>query len=353
MDMNWRKYNIYISLGVTAVILLWIMNYKIYGIWLPVRLVLAVWFLIGGYFVLLHTGFNALIIGKAVWKRVLGLSMLILLMVTLYDLTYWVIYDFYPSIGIQLFKTDLPFHAERFQSRILSNFLLLFISALLATMIRLYRMIHQRTKDLEIQLTEMKMQFSTAQIYPHFVESVTGTAIGRSLLNSAFGDNQSLVRLAQVMRYVLTAQGDPDVLIPLNEEWGQLNRLVKVVQWKYGRSKVQVICNSSFPSETKTVPVSLLTLFENAVKYADLKEDGKIILEMSADPSGYKFTCTNRIDPHKQVSTRGSGFGLSNLQKRIDQSGLPIHLETRSEGGQYHAILVQGYSYENDRKEEL
>lgn len=351
MNVNWRKYLVFISFGIIAAFVVWIMNYKIYGIWFPVRMVLAVLFLVGGYFALLHMGFNGLMIGRTVWKRVWGLSLIILLIVTLYDLTYSVVYDFYPAMGIQLFRDDLPFHAERFKSRIFSNFSLIFISALLATMIRLYLMIHQKTKALEIQLTEMKMQFSTAQIYPHFVESVTGSAIGRSLLNSAFGDRQSVVRLAQVMRYVLTAQGDPDARIPLAEEWGQLNSLVKVVQWKYGKSKVQVTRNGSFPPEMKTVPVSLLTLFENAIKYADLKGDGRIILEMSTDHTGYTFTCTNRIDPPKQVSIRGSGFGLSNLQKRIDQSGLPIHLETRNEGGWYYAILVHGYAHESNRME--
>lgn len=115
--------------------------------------------------------------------------------------------------------------------------------------------------------------------------------------------------------------------------------------------QVQVTRNGSFPPEMKTVPVSLLTLFENAIKYADLKGDGRIILEMSTDHTGYTFTCTNRIDPPKQVSSRGSGFGLSNLQKRIDQSGLPIHLETRNEGGWYYAILVHGYAHESNRME--
>jgi len=341
MNKAWRTYIIFFSLGIVLALIVWVVNYVLYGVWIPILSITAIWFLISGYFLIAYLGLLMLFVGAGMWKRLLGLLILIVIGLTLFDVTYWAIYKIYPQLGIQLYLPDVPFVEEYFRSRILSNFSFIFILALLAALFRLYLLRVRRMKELNNQLEQMKLQFSSAQIYPHFVESVTVTALGQSLLNSSPGGRRCLEQLAGVMRYVLNAQRNADHLIALEEEWKQLCRLAEVAQWKYGKSKVKVKISGMIPPGQLTVSVGLLTLFENALKYADFHDKGNITISLIVGQEGFQFTSTNAVDPQKQGSLEGSGFGLQHLRTRIEQSGLPIKLEVSQDSKTFSARFMQ------------
>jgi len=343
MKKAWRTYNIFISLGVVLALIVWIVNYVLYGFWIPILSIAAILLLIGSYFLIVYLGLLMLFVGAGIWKRLMGLLILAVIGLSLFNVTYWAIYKIYPQLGIQLYLPDVPFVEEYFRSRILSNFSFIFILALLAALFRLYQLRVRRLNELSYQLEQMKLQFSSAQIYPHFVESVTVTALGQSLLNSSPGGRKCLEQLAGVMRYVLNAQRNADHLISLEEEWKQVCRLAEVAQWKYGKSKVKLEINEMIPIDQWTISVGLLTLFENALKYASFCDEGNISISLIVGQEGFQFTSTNAVDPLKQVSLEGSGFGLQYLRTRIEQSGLPIKLEVSQDSKIYNARFIQKF----------
>lgn len=327
MKCAWRKYGIIYIVIIFLPIILWVGNYSIYGYWFPWTKILAVALLIGMYFFLLY-GAWILVINYGGWiRQLIGILIIILLSFSLFNVSYWAIYKWFPKLGIMLYDSKVAFDTAHFRSRIISNFIFLFLFSLASALYRAYRLRTQRIHSLSDQLEQLKDQFSAAHIFPHFVESITGMALGQSLFNSNPQGRLCLEQLAAVMRYILHNQSDLDRLVPLQAEWSQVERLVDIARWKYGKHKLSVIQIGRMDSNLMILPVSLITLLENALKYTDLNEQWPIKIKLNVDMNGYSFSCSNPISLQKPPGRTISGFGLQNLRNRMERSKCNFQLK--------------------------
>jgi hypothetical protein len=348
-------WNTYWPLLISFVIfscLIWIINQLLYGIWLPPKVVGGVILIIMSYLTILYLCFLVLWIHPSYLYKIFSSLMLILVFMTLFEVLYWVIYIVYPRWGIQLYSPDIPFRPEQFRGRMATNFLGVTIWALACSFIVLYYRIRKQMKESLATVKLLKDRFSSAHIYPHFVESVTATVIGRSLLRNSMGGRRSLEQLAGVMRYVLDRQAEPDQLVSLEEEWKQVNRMAGVVRWMYGKDSMRVRLEGRVDPGLMIIPVSMVLLLENSLKHADMAGEGRIEIRLHGWENGFRLICTNPVDQKgadkapaagraATPDTRAGGFGLQDLERRIERSGLDMGLNIIETDQQFRIELFQ------------
>lgn len=317
-------------------------NYLIYGRWLPVPTVLGIAALFMLYFSLFFMGFLALL-WKPSWRIKAGALCCMILAVVVYeDLTYQIIYSIYPAWGIVLYDPNVAFSRAVYSSRITSHLISAVSGALTVALIMSWIWRTQNIKQLEHQIAEMSLRFSSAHIYPHFIQSVVASSLGRSLLSSSRGTGNSLEKLAGVMRYALHVQTSNQMLVALEDEWKHLLDLVKVAHGKFGKHPIYLECEGYPEQSVQTLPMSLITLLENAIKFADLQQGGTILILAEFKETGFRFECRNTWNERSENNSKGGGFGLRNLRERIEASGLNARLDHGIDGDWYRACWYQG-----------
>lgn len=330
-----------IVVGVLLMSIIWLGNYLIYETWLPGSIVFSLLALLMTYISLLYIGFLWLWGAVSWWSRSVVIILILFLISTLKDITYWYFYEWLPRWDVLFYDQDKPFNPKQFNRRILSGFVMMVITSLSMSFYMLYKSSQYKRKELNEKLSDMALRFSSAHIYPHFVQSVTSSAIGHGLFGSA--RQRSMEYLHAVMRYVLKVQQESDVLVTLQEEWEYARKLLEVARSHYGSTQIQWDVSGKIPKGMHTVPMVLITFIENSLKHSDPGEHVSIKVRLEVSEAGFVFTCVNPL-ARSTIPASGSqegGFGISNLQDRIDQSGFPIHIHAASEQRNFIARVTQ------------
>lgn len=327
--------------GILLLSIIWPGNYYIYDFWLPKSIVFSVVGLMMVYISLFYFGFVWLFDVRSSMLRTVILLLFFLLIATVNPIVYWYFYDWLPRWDIWFYDPDKPFNETQFNRRIVNGLMLILITSLSMAFFRLYKHHQDKRDELHRKLTDMSLRFSSAHIYPHFVQSVTSSAIGQGLLGRT--KQRSMDYLHAVMRYVLQVQKEPDVLVTLHDEWQYASKLLEVAQMHHDNHSIQVEMKGKIPKWLHTVPMVLITLVENSLKHSSLQVSMTIEINFVVDEEGFLFTCINTLMPvdfSMQESNVG-GFGMRNLRDRIEQSGLDIQLTAGPEQGNFIARVAQ------------
>lgn len=319
-----------------------VINWKIYERWIPVEKALIVGLLVWAAIWIIYDCIWALAMGA--WRRkLLAVVILIGIWFVIFDVAYALVYNWLPRWGILLYVPDLEFRPAQFRARIMVNLVVIVLSSAVVLFFRNYVFAKLEVRRLAKEVEKLRQEFQKAVISPHFIESIMGTAIFRALLRSEKGAHESMEALAGIMRFVLDRQANAYDLVPLQAEWKQIDAMVRIARWKYGKDKVELRLQGNPGREEATVPVSMLTLVENAFKYADWEQEGAVSIRFTVRDMGYSFEVDNAIMADKQAAA-GSKFGLPALRVRLAQSGLGIGLETSERNGRFFAKLYKKYT---------
>ncbi|MFU1855682.1 histidine kinase [Sphingobacterium sp. NGMCC 1.201703] len=273
------------------------------------------------YFKLLD--FNLRMVISSAWsKRGVGVLMFLFILFTYIPFSKWVIYDFYPHIGIFLFKINSDFDTVQFKLRVGSSFssVLLFTvgNGFFRKRKRQQSLLEADNNNAKNEIDNLRYQLSLRDINPHFVESILSTGIGRSLMGEGRESVDMLIRFNQVLRYVLDQDIAGMKTIPLKIEWDYLIDLTDILQWKYGDTIVELYVDMDWEKcHHQIIPMSLVTILENAIKYAVFQSKGALVIRLVLSRYGFVFECRNFFDPVQRAMMKSSNFGLSNLQQRL------------------------------------
>ncbi len=154
------------------------------------------------------------------------------------------------------------------------------------------------------------------QLQPHFLFNSLNS------VNALIGSDpkrarQMMQQLSDFFRYTVR-QGD-DTLISLDEEWQHLQLYLAIEQVRFGH-RLQVEQDLSEAARQRLMPPLLLQpLVENAVKHGLYGTTGDTHIKVAAwsAPRKLHIAISNPYDPEEAPRSRGTGFGLSSVNRRL------------------------------------
>jgi LytS/YehU family sensor histidine kinase len=140
-----------------------------------------------------------------------------------------------------------------------------------------------------------------------------------------------------------TLRRNEQEIVPLGEELLQLERYLQIEKVRFGHRLDTSVQQAEDCKEAKLPAMILQPLMENAIKYGLYDTIGTVMIRLEA-------LCTNRqlvirvqnpYDPDTAPASKGAGFGLSSVQRRLYLLyGRNDLISTTTEGSRFITTLV-------------
>ena len=172
-------------------------------------------------------------------------------------------------------------------------------------------------KELENQKLQAELSFLKLQVNPHFLFNALNNIYSLSVMEKSTKTGQSVMKLSELMRYVLYEKEDAQNRVSLDKEIRHINSYIDLEKLRHPGD---VYINFSIEGEIngkRIVPLLLFPLIENACKHGILTDAQKPVdINLKVTDHQLNFSIENSINSYQKDEV--GGIGLPNVQKRLD-----------------------------------
>jgi LytS/YehU family sensor histidine kinase len=212
-----------------------------------------------------------------------------------------------------------PFWGKDFAVRLAIAFLVLgcvaLVYVLVGTMEDREIQIHRKS-DAEKLAREAELFRLQQQLQPHFLFNSLNS-ISALVGSDPTQARKMIQQLSEFLRGTL--KKDDQQLIPLEEELHQLRLYLEIEKIRFGH-RLQTEIEIAESAKSSTIPALLLQpIVENAIKFGLYDTIGQVMIRIKAirENNQLQVTVSNPFDPETASPTRGTGFGLASVQRRL------------------------------------
>ena len=245
---------------------------------------------------------------KHIFRYLIALAIALLLFTPIY---YYLEQYYYPSIGWKSYTLDLNF-SFALMITISSNFLPIFLGILLSYLMD-WRTMRMEKEIAEKEQLKTELAFLKSQVNPHFLFNTINDIYALTQQQSEQAP-EALLKLSELLRYMLRESDDPYVL--LNKEIEYLENVIELQKiGQKGFSYVDFTITGN-TEKLKIAPLILINFIENAFKhgvFADKKAPIRIDIQLGQ--GAFHLNMTNKINMLKKDKT--GGIGLVNVKRRL------------------------------------
>src|SRR5258708_1755170 len=197
----------------------------------------------------------------------------------------------------------------------------------------------QRRNDAERMAKEAELFKLRQQLAPHFLFNSLNSI--SALIGSRPEQARKMIQqLSDFLRGNL--KKEEQQWVPLSEELQYLELYLDIEKVRFGhRLDTQITCGEDCMN-SKLPPMLLQPIVENAIKFGlyDTTEAVTISISARAGDHFVRITVQNPFDPETSRPTKGAGFGLSSIQRRLYLLFARADLlETKIEGQLFTTIV--------------
>jgi two-component system, LytTR family, sensor kinase len=179
----------------------------------------------------------------------------------------------------------------------------------------------QQQKEINLQLEQQKLQIENAflrsQINPHTLHNILNMLYSKSIRADAPELSEAILILSNLMRYSLESATDANGFVPLEKELEQINNTIKINQLRASNKFNIDFKVAGDADQAKIIPLMLITLVENAFKYAELNDEAyPLLLHITLDKNSFVFYMHNKKRT-VIVHETSHGIGLENTRQRL------------------------------------
>jgi two-component system, LytTR family, sensor kinase len=199
----------------------------------------------------------------------------------------------------------------------------------------------QRKADAEKLSKEAELFKLRQQLAPHFlfnslnsISALTGSQPEQA--------RKMIQQLSDFLRGNL--KKEEQQWVPLSEELQYLQLYLEIEKVRFGHRLTTLIDSDEASLSMKLPPMLLQPIVENAIKFGlyDTTEPVTITLKARAEANYVLITVCNPFDPETTRPKKGTGFGLSSVQRRLYLLFARTDLlETRIENDNIFTIIVK------------
>ncbi len=172
----------------------------------------------------------------------------------------------------------------------------------------------QENLFLHQQKLQLENAFLRSQINPHTLHNILNMLYSKSIKANAPELGDAILLLSNLMRYSLETATDANGLVPLEKELEQINNTIKINQLRSNNKFHIDFKVTGDAGRAKVIPLVLITLVENAFKYAELNEaSDPLLLHITLDQNNFVFYMHNKKRSPVLHET-SHGIGLENTR---------------------------------------
>ncbi|MEW4365854.1 histidine kinase [Aliikangiella sp. GXAS 306] len=203
----------------------------------------------------------------------------------------------------------------------------------------------QTNIELELQLSEFRIQSLLSQLEPHFLFNALNSIASLVRISDKKQALSAISRLSDLLRYALEASSQK--LVNFENELEFVKDYLSLQSLRFeDKLAINIIDNRAIKNQ-ECPPFLLQTFVENAIKHG-LEAQGQqmvLTIEISATAKDLSLKVANTHQPAEH-SESGFGIGLTNLKARLDiLYQQDIAFKTHQDAQQYQVALtlpVQG-----------
>jgi two-component system, LytTR family, sensor kinase len=202
----------------------------------------------------------------------------------------------------------------------------LMIGFLVMSCFTLYSVLNQLGDEKELQIrrkTDAEKLARDAELFklqqqlqPHFLFNSLNSI--SALVGSQPSQARTMIQqLSEFLRGTL--RKNQEELVPLAEELRQLKLYLDIEKIRFGHRLDTHIQMQDNCIHARIPPLLLQPVMENAIKFGLYDTTGEVEISLKASCNGQLLTLivTNPFDPETNSTSRGTGFGLSSVQRRL------------------------------------
>ncbi|WP_121355531.1 sensor histidine kinase [Flavisolibacter nicotianae] len=172
-------------------------------------------------------------------------------------------------------------------------------------------------KERETENLKTELSFLRSQVSPHFMFNVLNNMV--ALARKKSDDLEpSLIKLSQLLRYMLYETGEDKVLLEKEVEY--LQSYIDLQKQRFGKNVAIHTCFSILEKGHTIEPMLLIPFVENAFKHGTgLLTDATIEVKLAVKDGVLFFEVRNRYNGElAETKDKTSGIGLNNVRRRLE-----------------------------------
>jgi two-component system LytT family sensor kinase len=182
--------------------------------------------------------------------------------------------------------------------------------------IREHQQTELREKETEKLMREAELSGLRQQIQPHFIFNSLNS------ISALAGTNPNLARkmIEQLSDFLRgTIKKESNQLVPLKDEFNHLQLYLEIEKVRFGHRLITDVKADDAAFEMKLPSLLLQPVLENAIKFGLYDTVGEVIITVGAkaEQNYLVIEIKNPFDPLSAVPKKGTGFGLSSIQRRL------------------------------------
>lgn len=197
----------------------------------------------------------------------------------------------------------------------------------------------QQKSILEMQNLKSELSLLKYQMNPHFIFNTLNN-IDSLVHTSPEKASQSIIRLSEIMRYVLY-EANVDY-VPLEKEVNYLKSFIALNELRFGKGIADFEVQMSDP-QMLVAPMLFVPLVENAIKHGNKKIPFPAVKIVLHQENMLCFTVENTI-AEENFKDKVGGIGLVNLQRRLEllyQGRYDFHTEIKDTNHYYSKLCLK------------
>jgi LytS/YehU family sensor histidine kinase len=174
----------------------------------------------------------------------------------------------------------------------------------------------RRSHDAEQLTREAELYKLRQQLQPHFLFNSLNSINALVSLNPGLARTM-IQQLSDFLRG--TIKREENTWISLEEELQQLRLYLEIEKVRFGH-RLQAVIENTAAGKTAFLPAMLLQpIVENAIKFGLYDTTGDVVIDIRVTLEGnnLQIAVSNPFDPETAPSSRGTGFGLTSVQRRL------------------------------------
>lgn len=193
----------------------------------------------------------------------------------------------------------------------------------------------RQKKEMEAEKLSSELAFLKSQVNPHFLFNILNNICSLARKKSD-GTESAIIKLSQIMRYML--QDSKDEKVSLEKEVEYLQSYIELQRLRLPEQVKVDFASEGRPELFSIAPLLLIPFVENAFKHGvSYQEPSEIHIRLTCGEQLLSFSVVNSITKyHGDTTGQGSGIGLKNVMRRLELLYPGKHdLRISDEGNQY------------------
>ncbi|MBO9204708.1 MULTISPECIES: sensor histidine kinase [Niastella] len=240
-------------------------------------------------------------------------------------------------------QSPLGLFSYRFRIYFQTNFYYTFSIVIVAIAYRsalAWYLQEKNRRELENQKLRAELSYLQMQVNPHFLFNALNNIYSLSVIENSKLTGGSILKLSDLLRYMLYEKADEHNKVPLEKEIRHINSYIDLEKMRHFE---RIYFNFSIEGEIRNkqiAPLLLFPLVENAFKHGVLNDPGNpVTLRLNVTDQQLHFCLENFKNNH--LKDKVGGIGVPNVKKRLSLIYGNQFTFSETQNGETYKVKIQ------------